>query len=287
MGEVIDYGLVALSETYTLSPEELVLLRGPCGKVFEAIRARLPRLAVSMGMTLPAIKIASLGEVLAGLPGGIVIPLRFGGRAGGLLGMGSVLKKLALGMIFSDVRKSDEAAMMSEFELAAIGKLLGRAVAEAFSVGFKGLFGVDAVATGAFSAEMLAAEALLAEDKVVCFSSAAEESNGAVMGAVELPPMMAMRGRLREAVSASGSDLGDNVSARRRAGGLKVEISAVLRSFEASFAYLRAVKPGHYIPLGKLKDHSAAVDIYAGKSRLGTGLVVEDRGWRRVLIQEK
>lgn len=287
MGALSDYGLVALSETYTLSRQELMLLRGLGGKVFETIGSSFPRLGVSVGIKLPSLKIATLGEVLAALPSGIVLTVRFGERAGGILAMSASLKAATMQMVFAGNRQSNGSEGLTDLELAAVGKMLGKAIADGFSAGFAKLFGVEASSTGAFSMETMAGEALLAEDKVISFSSSVDGSGSAMMTAIELSAVMALRGRLKEATKLGPLEPENSVVTAKRVGDVRVELSAVLGSFVTNFASLRGVKPGCYIPLGKLRGSAATVDIYAGGRCLGAAVVVEDRGWRRIFIQHQ
>jgi flagellar motor switch protein FliM len=282
-----DYGLVALSETYALSREELMFLRGLGSRIFGTIRSSLPQLGVSIGITLPSLKITTLGEVLAALPGGIVFPVRLGVRAGGILAMNSQLKALAMQMVFGATREWNSNEPLTDLELATVGRLLGKKVARGFSAGFGGLFGAEATPTGAFSVEMMAQEALFAEDKVLTFSAQVDRGDSTMIAAIELSPLMAMRGRLKEAAKSTPLEPVGCATASKRVGEVKVELCAVLGTFETNFAYLRDIRPGSYIPLGRLRDSVATVDIYTGNRRLGTGVVVEDQGWRRVLIQDQ
>jgi len=286
MQKFSDCGLVALSETYALSRQELMLLRGLGGKVFETIRSLLPRLGISLGIALPSLRIAKVAEVLNTLPAGVVLTVRFGERAGGILAMSSALKVAAMQMVFAGSRRWSGAERLSDLELAAVGRMLGKAIADGFSAGFARLFGAQALPTGAFAVEMITAETLLAEDKVLCFSCAADGGGSAMIAAIELAPILALRGLLREAASLKPIEAESSAVAMRRIGRVKVEISAVLGTLATSFAELRTLKPGSCLPLGKLRDSVPTVDVYAGGQRLGTGIVVEDRGWRRIFLQQ-
>jgi len=114
---------------------------------------------------------------------------------------------------------------------------------------------------------------------------------GGAQGAIEIgvPPSIAAGGATSQPVrqvAIEAPDAGYR-RARERLADVKVQLEAVLGTFQTTLEEVRTFEPGRVVPLQKLEGDYPRVELHAGGNSLFAGAVVGDRGWYRFLIQKK
>jgi len=284
-------GLSAFCETFALDREELTRLRAMAVFFFELLGATLAGWGLSISLKSLLAEIEGLESLREKCAHGLGIAVRFD-RTTLVLMLDQAATNACLGRIFGSDGIWPENQALTGLELATLSGSLGPAAAEAMQTVFGGLLGAKAHPLPAFVNEPQARNPLFTEDRVLAVRASVETSGraGSILLMLPLGPLVAARSRLKVAEEVSPERSVERLAVLEKLDDLEVELSAICAQLEVDIGAIGGLKPGATLPLGLQAPPGAKLLLRAnlciGPVALGQGVVVDDRGWRRILIED-
>ncbi|GEM_PF-4757496 len=177
----------------------------------------------------------------------------------------------------------------TSLELATLSGSLGKVVSATMQSVFGALLG-NAVALPAFVNDPQMKSPVFTEDRALVLRALVETGgrSGAIILMLPLAPLVAARSRLKVAEDVDPPRAAAQDAVLERLGEVEVELSAICARLDMGIGAIGRLRPGAVVPLGIQIAPEAKLLLTAKLCAegvvLGQGLVVDDHGWRRILI---
>jgi len=228
-------------------------------------------------------------------PSGFATVIDLDRRPVGLFG---VQDELAEGLLWGNgplTQASDNdssiAKGLTRIEGRILAETIGSATLHAFNQVFRPLFGINATIGRndpdgklAATASVLAGRGRLATCTLKCSMG---EQHGSLFFTLLISTLHPVRAKLSRGTPERGREAGAKAAPPSALLGANFELQAILGSAAMPLNDIRALKPGAIISLGQPREMAPRLELRYADKPIFYGTVVEDRGWRRFLIEEK
>ncbi|MGH7906956.1 MAG: hypothetical protein ACREP6_10030, partial [Candidatus Binataceae bacterium] len=279
---------------YALGREEISRVRSLGIRFYEVFRERMSRYGVVVGIGVQAVGIQAVEAVMADFEHGLGVPMRME-RAVNVLILDGPAKVAVLRRIFGDTHQWSAEESLTDLEMRTLGRSLAQAAEEAIITAFGDILGPRIATMPVFINELDARSPVLGEERMLTIRAAVETGGpvGTIILLMPLNPLIQARARLRKGYLAQVGEMAKLPAENIPLGDVVLEVRAVLASFRTDARTVNRTLPGEKLFLGlragKLAPNGAPVvraQLYAGEQPIGGGVVVEERGWRRILLDQ-
>ncbi len=282
-------GLAAFCEAFALDREELMRLRAIGAQFFEQLAGTLNGWGVPLSVRSLFAEIETVEPTLEKFAHGLGLGVRFE-RAIATILLDRATSSEFLGRIFGAHGGWTEGQPPTSLELATLSGSLGKAVSATIQPAFGALLGDNAVPLPAFVNDPQVKSPVFTEDRALVLRALVETGgrSGAIILMLPLAPLVAARSRLKVAEDVQPPRAAEHEAMLNRLGEVEIELSAICARLDMDIGAIGRLKPGSVVPLGIQIAPEARLlltaRLCAEGVALGQGLVVDDRGWRRILI---
>jgi len=290
-------GLAALAESFALDRTELHRLTLLNRQLFEHVCKEFAMLSPTALRILDlTLQVEDYMDFAARLwPSGFATVIDLDRRPVGLFG---VQDELAEGLLWGNgplTQASDNdssiAKGLTRIEGRILAETIGSATLHAFNQVFRPLFGINATIGRndpdgklAATASVLAGRGRLATCTLKCSMG---EQHGSLFFTLLISTLHPVRAKLSRGTPERGREAGAKAAPPSALLGANFELQAILGSAAMPLNDIRALKPGAIISLGQPREMAPRLELRYADKPIFYGTVVEDRGWRRFLIEEK
>ncbi|GEM_PF-2978741 len=296
-------GLTALVKMHGLEPAEAAELRLLIEQALERLRSNLVALSSTpIVFSAPSLRFETFGQLESELgTASFLLAIESENQLRGALVLsGPVAWALSAVAVGEDLKSAEaqpasnaaiEQAPLTPVETKVLSALIGRSLEDAFAETFSRLFGseIRVVPLNMADRRRLAVYMLGRDEQlaVALIQTSVGSIRGQTAFVLPLAALIPVRANLRSDQSRARTASSRRPALLRALFGTELEVRAIFADIIVPLATVRSWREGSVINLGKRLDSAAHVDLRCANVPIFQGMVVEDLGWRKVLIRMK